>query len=112
MNTVLVTGASRGIGRATALLAATRGWPVAINYRNDARAADQDVLALSGPPYPIRSAETVFELSYTAQIAPWWSIQPDLQYIVRPSGGVPDPNDPSRTVGNAFVTGVRTTITF
>jgi NAD(P)-dependent dehydrogenase (short-subunit alcohol dehydrogenase family) len=39
MNTVLVTGASRGIGRATALLAADRGWPVAINYRNDARAA-------------------------------------------------------------------------
>ncbi|HUA23270.1 MAG TPA: SDR family oxidoreductase [Steroidobacteraceae bacterium] len=36
---VLVTGASRGIGRATALLAATHGWPVAINYRNDARAA-------------------------------------------------------------------------
>ncbi|HEY6517492.1 MAG TPA: SDR family oxidoreductase [Steroidobacteraceae bacterium] len=39
MNTVLVTGASRGIGRATALLAADRGWPVAINYRNDAKAA-------------------------------------------------------------------------
>lgn len=39
MHTVLVTGGSRGIGRATALLAATRGWPVAINYRIDAQAA-------------------------------------------------------------------------
>lgn len=39
MDTVLITGASRGIGRATALLAAERGWPVAINYRSDARAA-------------------------------------------------------------------------
>jgi NAD(P)-dependent dehydrogenase (short-subunit alcohol dehydrogenase family) len=39
MNTVLVTGASRGIGRATALLAATHGWPIAVNYRNDLRAA-------------------------------------------------------------------------
>jgi NAD(P)-dependent dehydrogenase (short-subunit alcohol dehydrogenase family) len=39
MDTVLITGASRGIGRATALLAAARGWPVAINYRNDAQAA-------------------------------------------------------------------------
>jgi NAD(P)-dependent dehydrogenase (short-subunit alcohol dehydrogenase family) len=39
MDPVLITGASRGIGRATALLAAGRGWPVAINYRNDARAA-------------------------------------------------------------------------
>ena len=36
---VLITGASRGIGRATALLAAERGWSVGINYRNDARAA-------------------------------------------------------------------------
>ncbi|HEX8754835.1 MAG TPA: SDR family oxidoreductase [Steroidobacteraceae bacterium] len=39
MDTVLITGASRGIGRATALLAAKRGWSVAINYRNDAQAA-------------------------------------------------------------------------
>jgi NAD(P)-dependent dehydrogenase (short-subunit alcohol dehydrogenase family) len=39
MDTVLITGASRGIGRATALLAARRGWSVAINYRNDAQAA-------------------------------------------------------------------------
>lgn len=79
---------------------------------NDAAAADQDILALNGPPYPIRSAETVLELSYVAQIAGWWSVQPDLQYIVRPAGGVPDPNDPSRMIGNAFVAGVRTTITF
>ena len=39
MDTVLITGASRGIGRATALLAAKRGWSVALNYRNDAQAA-------------------------------------------------------------------------
>lgn len=39
MQAVLITGASRGIGRATALLAAARGWPVAINYRSDGQAA-------------------------------------------------------------------------
>jgi NAD(P)-dependent dehydrogenase (short-subunit alcohol dehydrogenase family) len=39
MSAVLITGASRGIGRATALLAAERGWPVAINYRGDAGGA-------------------------------------------------------------------------
>lgn len=37
---ILVTGGSRGIGRATALLAARRGWRVAINYAGDAAAAE------------------------------------------------------------------------
>jgi NAD(P)-dependent dehydrogenase (short-subunit alcohol dehydrogenase family) len=38
--TLLVTGASRGIGRACALLAAQNGWSVGVNYREDAKAAD------------------------------------------------------------------------
>ena len=37
---LLVTGASRGIGRACALLAARNGWVVGVNYREDAKAAD------------------------------------------------------------------------
>ena len=36
---ILVTGASRGIGRATARLAAARGWSVGVNYLHDERAA-------------------------------------------------------------------------
>ena len=35
----IVTGASRGIGRATAVLAARQGYKVCINYRDDAEAA-------------------------------------------------------------------------
>jgi NAD(P)-dependent dehydrogenase (short-subunit alcohol dehydrogenase family) len=38
--TVLITGGSRGIGRACALLAAKQEWSVSINYREDSRAAD------------------------------------------------------------------------
>ncbi len=38
-NTLLITGASRGIGAATARLAATRGWDVAVNYTQDEAAA-------------------------------------------------------------------------
>jgi NAD(P)-dependent dehydrogenase (short-subunit alcohol dehydrogenase family) len=37
---LLVTGGSRGIGAATARLAAARGWDVAINYSRDAAAAE------------------------------------------------------------------------
>jgi len=42
--TVLVTGGSRGIGAAAALLSAQRGWAVAVNYTSDAAAA-QDTVA-------------------------------------------------------------------
>ena len=37
---VLITGAGRGIGAATARMAARRGWDVAINYTRDAAAAE------------------------------------------------------------------------
>jgi len=40
---LLITGASRGIGAATAVLAAKQGWAVAVNYTRDAQAADQVV---------------------------------------------------------------------
>ena len=40
---LLVTGASRGIGAATARLAAARGWAVAVNYSANAPAAEEVV---------------------------------------------------------------------
>lgn len=40
---VLITGGSRGIGAATAVLAAQRGWAVAINYQRHAQAAESVV---------------------------------------------------------------------
>jgi NAD(P)-dependent dehydrogenase (short-subunit alcohol dehydrogenase family) len=43
---VLVTGGSRGIGAATARLAAQRGWSVAVNYTSNEAAAQQVVQAV------------------------------------------------------------------
>ena len=42
-NVLIVTGGGRGIGAATARLAAARGFAVAVNYRSDAKAAAQVV---------------------------------------------------------------------
>lgn len=41
MKTILITGGSRGIGRATAVLAGRRGWSVAINYVGNEGAANE-----------------------------------------------------------------------
>ena len=46
MSVCLVSGASRGIGRACALLAAERGFDVAVNYHRDAAAAAEVVAAV------------------------------------------------------------------
>lgn len=43
---LLVTGGSRGIGAATALLAARQGWAVAVNYAANSLAADEVVRAI------------------------------------------------------------------
>jgi porin len=62
--------------------------------------SDSQVL-LGNPP---STAETVIEATYKVQVAPWWTIQPDMQYIVTPSG--------VEGSQNAFVLGVRTSVAF
>jgi NAD(P)-dependent dehydrogenase (short-subunit alcohol dehydrogenase family) len=41
MKTILITGGSRGIGRAAAVLCAGKGWSVAINYAGNETAAEE-----------------------------------------------------------------------
>lgn len=47
VKTILITGGSRGIGRATAILAGKRGWSVAVNYAGNQAAANETVAAVT-----------------------------------------------------------------
>ncbi len=44
--TILITGGSRGIGRAAAIMAGKRGWSVGVNYAGNAAAAQDTVQAV------------------------------------------------------------------
>ncbi len=48
--------------------------------------------------------ESVLEATYKAQVTPWWTIQPDFQYVFNPSG--------VQGSKNAVVLGVRTSVSF
>ena len=61
---------------------------------------------------PARGGETFIEITYQYQVAPWWQLQPDIQYVFNPGGGIANPNAPSQRVRNELVLGLRTNITF
>ncbi|MGO9135376.1 MAG: carbohydrate porin [Methylovirgula sp.] len=74
---------------------------------------DQNTRFFTGTPsYPIRDAETVIETTYQIQLAPWWALQPDFQYVIHPQGSIPNPLMPTQTIPDAAVFGLRTTIIF
>ncbi len=73
---------------------------------------DSDTARFLGSAYPIRRSETVLEVTYQAQIAPWWQVQPTAQYVFNLNGGVPNPQRPTKRLGDAAVFGLRTTVTF
>jgi porin len=61
---------------------------------------------------PTRSGETYLEITYQYQVTPWWQLQPDIQYVFNPSGGIANPNAPTQRVRNELVLGLRTNILF
>jgi porin len=52
----------------------------------------------------VQGYECVFDFSYKVEITPWMFLQPDMQYIVNPSGG--------KNIDDAFVVGTRFGLTF
>ena len=79
-----------------------------------ARQLDYDVQFFSGLPTPVRTFEGLVEFIYEAHIKPGWLLQPFFQYVFRPSGGVPNPNDPTgiSRIGDAAVFGLTTTLKY
>jgi porin len=65
---------------------------------------------------PVRDYEAAIEATYQIAAAPWWRIQPDIQYIIHPGGSVASPTadstQPASAMGDALILGVRTTVTF
>jgi porin len=77
---------------------------------NNARGLDADIGLFGNFFNPVRSDETMIEMMYQAQLTPWWMLQPDLQYIINPGGGVLNPDGSLRR--NAWVIGVRSSLSF
>ena len=77
-----------------------------------AAALDRDTGLFSGARYPVRGAEHIVEFTYKYRLAPWCVLQPDLQYVLSPGGGLPSPGNPATRIGDELIVGLRTTITF
>ncbi len=78
----------------------------------DAGALDKATAFYGSGYVPIRGSETYVEVTYQYQATAWLQLQPDVQYVFTPGGGLANPNDPTRRIGNALVLGVRTNILF
>jgi porin len=100
----------------------TRGRPldrfgIAAAYMRISKAArnlDIDTQFFSGLPSPVRSNETLIEVIYEAHVKPGWLLAPYFQYVFRPSGGIPNPNDPSglSRIADAAVFGLTSTLRY
>lgn len=76
-----------------------------------ARRFSRDVVFYNGSGAPFEGNETVVEVTYLYQVAPWVTLQPDVQYVINPGAGIPTAASQPR-LHDAFVTGLRATINF
>lgn len=86
-------------------------WSAGLQYQGLFPQRDDDVLGLgfahgtfSDEAGFTEDYESAFELYYSAQLAPWLILGPDIQYVVNPGG--------NKTVDDALVVGVRLQIVF
>ncbi|HEX3885113.1 MAG TPA: carbohydrate porin [Stellaceae bacterium] len=72
---------------------------------------DRDAQAFSGSFTPAQTSETFVEATYQYAVTPWLQVQPDIQYVFNPGGGVPN-NSGTARIKDELVMGVRTNIQF
>ena len=71
----------------------------------DLRRAEQLDAEVNGTEYPgFSDHETVLEAFYTIQLAKWWTLQPDFQWVFNPGG--------NSSSSDAIILGVRTSLVF
>ena len=90
------------------------GLGLAYAHTSDAfRRWGEESIALTGDGKLYAPYEAIIEATYQYQLAPWWNIQPDIQYVINPGASLP-PDEPGVTtvLKNALVIGVRTKIDF
>ncbi len=73
-----------------------------INPRHTQYQQDRNVVARGS--VGIQTYESIAEIDYNVQIAPWLAVRPNLQYVVRPGG--------TGKIPNAMVIGLHTGMTF
>jgi len=61
---------------------------------------------------PQPSGEIFVEATYQYFVFPWFQLQPDLQYVFNPGGGIENPNAPGQLIQNEFVLGSRAILQF
>jgi porin len=87
---------------------------LAMSYENVSaaqRALAADERHIDGTTVPEPDFESAVELTYQGQLASWWIIQPDLQWIIHPGGRLPNPQNPQvHPAAGALVLGLRTAV--
>lgn len=61
---------------------------------------------------PRQGTETLIEATYQAQATSWLVLQPDIQYVVDPAGGINNPSGSGKKLGNELVAGLRAVVIF
>ncbi len=57
------------------------------DFSSELRRSQRDLRSTGATDQPVQDYELVLELGYVAQLTPWLTLQPDVQYVVNPGAG-------------------------